>query len=83
MLNVHQIINIRDMYKNCYCKLAYINKSSWCGLCNEIVDALVFKTDNHRVETSKGDYIAIYRDGYFDAPHFIHIGQGRFLCPMW
>ena len=81
MLNIHQIINIRSNYSGYFTQLSNINRNSWIGICNEIINAMRIDDQDHDIIVD-GDNIAIYRNGYIE-PAFVYIGHGNFMCPMW
>ena len=55
-------------------------RSSWVGVCQEILAALEGDED-HDVIRVDGRRV-IYREGY-PYPHFIEVAGSAFACPYW
>lgn len=77
-LNVHELINIRTLDALTFLDYKIrINRRSWVGITQEILDALSPESTNHMVFVDNGRII-IYRDDY-PFPHFVKIDDNRYL----
>ena len=81
-MDLNTVISLRGQYKNVFnfTHLAHINRYSWVGTSEEIIDALS-EGKNHTVTKIPGDLtngITITRIGYME-PHFIQVPGGKFM----